>query len=317
MKKTILFLTASVGAVILALLLIYLVPVGTYPDLNTCFKASVSKKLICSKNSDYVQLSEVSEYFQKAVVMSEDDSFYAHDGFDWKELKNSMMVNLRKFSYVRGGSTITQQLVKNVYLNRKKTIFRKIVEAKLADQIEENHSKKLILEKYVNAIEFGDGLWGIKQAAQFYFRKPPSQLDALESLYLVVLLPSPKRYSKTFFEKELSSYQKRRMKSLLERMKKRGHIPDHEYTYAKDKIEWFFKEQPIEVDRDAENWANESETEEVGGESMQDEQSEDEDINDDNDEAVENFEEGFEIDVETENTLLEGEELELEPEDQP
>lgn len=199
-----------------------------YPDLNKCFKASVSGKTLCNKSMDYVQLSRVSPYFLEAVIMSEDDKFYLHNGFDWKEFKNSLLVNLRKFSFVRGGSTITQQLVKNVYLNQSKSVTRKIREAYIANQIEDKYSKKLILEKYVNAIQFGKDLWGIKRAAEFYFGVHPEDLGVLESLYLVILLPSPMKYSSSYRNDELTVYQKKRIKKLLRRLKKRGDVdPDY------------------------------------------------------------------------------------------
>gem|GEM_PF-4116444 len=256
-----------VGAGLLLLLMavgfVISVSLGEYPKLNSCFKTSVSKKLLCSQNPDYVNLSNVSKYFLKAVVMSEDDSFYAHAGLDWKEFRKSMATNLRQFAFVRGGSTITQQLVKNVYLNQKKTISRKIVEAKLAKKIEKEHSKKLILEKYVNAIEFGKNIWGVKQASWFYFKKPPAALDPLESLYLVILLPSPVRYSQTFFKKELSSYQTRRMKTLLSRMRRRGIVEEDEYEIYKQKLSHFFKPAPDVLEGVDDEWSAEDEDTEV------------------------------------------------------
>ncbi|MGH1467320.1 MAG: biosynthetic peptidoglycan transglycosylase [Bdellovibrionales bacterium] len=210
-----------------------------YPELNKCFKATVSGKTLCNKSMDYVQLSRVSPYFLEAVIMSEDDKFYYHNGFDWKEFKNSLLVNLRKFSFVRGGSTITQQLVKNVYLDQSKSISRKVKEAYIANQIEGRYSKKLILEKYVNAIQFGKGLWGIKEAADFYFGVHPEDLGVLESLYLVILLPSPVKYSASYRNDKLTDYQKRRIKRLLKRLKKRGDVDPDYADFLEEDIENF------------------------------------------------------------------------------
>ncbi len=210
-----------------------------YPDLNKCFKASVSGKTLCNKSMDYVQLSRVSPYFLEAVIMSEDDKFYLHNGFDWKEFKNSLLVNLRNFSFVRGGSTITQQLVKNVYLDQSKSITRKIREAYIANQIEDKYSKKLILEKYVNAIQFGKNLWGIKEAADFYFGVHPEDLGVLESLYLVILLPSPVKYSSSYRNDKLTDYQRRRIKKLLRRLKKRGDVEPDYAEFLEEDIENF------------------------------------------------------------------------------
>lgn len=203
--------------------------VQNYPSLNTCFKTTVSGKTLCDKSMDYVQIDDVSPYFLDAVIMSEDDKFYHHNGFDWKEFKNSLLANLRAFSFVRGGSTITQQLVKNVYLDHSKSISRKIKEAYIANQIEKNYSKELILEKYINAIQLGRGLWGIKEAAIHYFGVYPKDLGVLESLYLVILLPSPVKYSQSYEENKLTPYQKNRIKILLVRLKRKG-IVDPDYA---------------------------------------------------------------------------------------
>lgn len=238
-KISLLFLTVS------AVLVFFTLKGLSFERLDTCFQASVSKKTICKSNSDYVPLSRVSSYFLDAVVMSEDDSFYFHDGFDWKELRKSFLANLRKFSFVRGGSTITQQLVKNVYLTQEKSITRKLKEAYIAHQIEKKHSKKLILEKYVNAIEFGKDIWGIKQAANFYFRKPPADLELLESLYLVVLLPSPVKYSQSYFDGKLTPYQLKRIKTLLKRFVRRAGIDAHYAAFLKEQINQFPWREPL------------------------------------------------------------------------
>jgi monofunctional biosynthetic peptidoglycan transglycosylase len=209
------------------------------PDLNKCIKASVSGKTLCDKSLDYVSLDKVSPYFLDAVVMSEDDKFYSHRGFDWKELRRSIMVNLRSFSFVRGGSTITQQLVKNVYLDQSKSLTRKIKEAFIAKKIEEKYSKKLILEKYINAIQFGDDIWGIKQASNHYFGMHPEDLGVLESLYLAILLPSPIKYSRSYEKGELTSYQARRIRNLLKRLVRRGSVDPDYAEFLFDDIENF------------------------------------------------------------------------------
>lgn len=222
--------------------------IDKYPKLNECFKTSVSKKNLCSSSNNYVQLKNVSDDFKDVVITSEDDKFYFHQGFDWSELQKSMIANFRALSFVRGGSTITQQLVKNVYLSQEKSLLRKIKEAVLAYQIEKKYSKNLILEKYVNAIEFGENIWGIKDASEHYFNKSPKELDLLESAYLVVLLPNPKVYSNSFREKELTSYQSKRIKTLLKRIKFKRKIPDEEFDKIIEKIPDFPWDQPSILD---------------------------------------------------------------------
>ena len=222
--------------------------IDKYPELNKCFKASVSKKNLCSSSNNYVQLSQVSDDFKDVLITSEDDKFYYHDGFDWTELQKSMSANFRALSFVRGGSTITQQLVKNVYLSQEKSLLRKIKEAVLAYQVEKKYSKNLILEKYVNAIEFGENIWGVEAAAEHYFNESPKDLDLLESAYLVVLLPNPKVYSSSFRKKELTAYQTKRIKTLLKRIKFKRKMSDEEFEKIIEKMSDFPWDQPSILD---------------------------------------------------------------------
>ncbi len=230
-KRTKLYLVLTLSFFLLILIFLMWKSLSTvsYKPLDKCFIASVSKVQLCSASASYTPYSEISPYLIEAVVTSEDDKFFAHNGVDWKELRKSMWLNLKHFSYKRGGSTITQQLVKNAYLSQEKSISRKIKEISISYDIENKYPKKLILEKYLNAIEYGKNLWGIKKAAAFYFNKSPSDLGVLESLYLTILLPSPVKYSQSFKEKKLTPYQKRRIKILLNRMKRKG-VVDSDYA---------------------------------------------------------------------------------------
>jgi len=213
--------------------------VDNYPKLSSCIKASVSKKTLCKSASDYIGLNAISKNVIESIIISEDDKFYFHDGFDWKEFRASVIANLRAFSFVRGGSTITQQLVKNVYLSHEKSITRKIKEAVLASQIEKKYKKSTILEKYLNAIEFGIDIWGINKASYYYFSKPASELTNLEGAYLAVLLPSPKRYSNSFRKKELTPYLKRRIKKILYWRMRKGQIEKEVYNKDVENIDFF------------------------------------------------------------------------------
>jgi monofunctional biosynthetic peptidoglycan transglycosylase len=232
-----------VTVVIIFSLFIYLIYKSTnlknYDKLNSCLRASVSKLILCSKSDSYVVLDDISQNVIQAIITSEDDKFYFHKGFDWKEFRASVAANLRAFSFVRGGSTITQQLVKNIYLSQEKSIIRKVKEALIASQIEDQYSKSLILEKYLNAIEFGPDIWGIKKASKYYFSKEPKNLEVLEGAYLAVLLPSPKRYSQSFTEKKLTPYLKRRIKTILQRLKWKKVLDEVEYSIALENIDHF------------------------------------------------------------------------------
>jgi monofunctional biosynthetic peptidoglycan transglycosylase len=172
-------------------------------------------EIVKTKPPGWVSLGQVSRIAVSAIVISEDWSFYQHNGFDWEQIKDSMEKNLRQGRFARGGSTITQQVVKNVYLSSEKTLWRKAHEAVLAVRIERQLTKQRILEIYLNIAEFGQGLYGIGSAARFYFSKPASQLSAKEGAFLAMLLPSPKKYSVSFRMKALTPYASSIVRSIL------------------------------------------------------------------------------------------------------
>lgn len=156
--------------------------------------------LIGPENSDFTPLNEISHYLQYAVLTSEDPSFFYHRGFIPDAFKESMIENIKAKRFVRGGSTISMQLVKNVFLSREKTISRKLQEMLIVWLIENKGlvSKERMFEIYLNAIEWGPGIYGIKEASQFYFSKLPSQLNLAESIFLASIIPRPKYYRYSF-----------------------------------------------------------------------------------------------------------------------
>lgn len=151
------------------------------------------------ENPAFTPLDQISVYFRNAVMTSEDGSFFYHNGFNEEAFRKSIATNFKAGKFVRGGSTISMQLVKNVYLTRKKTVARKAEEALIVWLIESNRlcSKERMYEVYLNIIELGPGIYGIGEAAPFYFSKKPSELNLRESIFLASLLPHPKwfRYS--------------------------------------------------------------------------------------------------------------------------
>jgi monofunctional glycosyltransferase len=213
--------------------------ISQYPNLTSCFNTSIFKINLCPSNPNYSSIKNISKYFIHSVLISEDDSFYIHQGIDWNEFKKSFIQNLKLKRFARGGSTITQQLVKNVYLSKNKSILRKFKEILLAQQVEDNYSKSVILEKYLNVIELGNNIYGIKQASRVYFEKAPSQLNLLESIYLTTLLPNPKLYSQSFYQKKLPEWQRERIATLLQRLLRRKRISYELYASAKSKINLF------------------------------------------------------------------------------
>ncbi|GAB4437095.1 MAG: biosynthetic peptidoglycan transglycosylase [bacterium] len=147
------------------------------------------------KNPQFVYWNSISHNVKWAVILSEDAKFYKHSGVDYEAMKSAFKKNLELGKYVRGGSTITQQLAKNVFLSREKTLIRKLKELVIAFLLEAKLSKTRILELYLNTVEFGPLVYGIGHASHFYFGKSPSSLNPLEAALLASLLPGPKIYN--------------------------------------------------------------------------------------------------------------------------
>jgi hypothetical protein len=155
--------------------------------------------IVGPSNPYYTPYEGVSPYFRNSVLTSEDGNFFYHYGFNEDAFRKSIATNYKAKKFLRGGSTISMQLVKNVFLNRKKTIARKAEEALIVWLIESNrlYSKERMLEVYFNIIELGPNIYGIGEATEFYFKKTPAALTLPESIFLASLLPHPKwfRYS--------------------------------------------------------------------------------------------------------------------------
>ena len=142
----------------------------------------------------WVPLSRISPHLRHAVVVSEDASFFVHEGFDWEGIKDAALYNIGKGEFKRGGSTITQQLAKNLYLSPERSIFRKAHEALIARTLELRLSKERILELYLNVAEWGNGVYGAEAAARHHFKKSARDLTPGEAAWLAAILPSPRRY---------------------------------------------------------------------------------------------------------------------------
>lgn len=149
---------------------------------------------VSPNNPNFTPLNEISPNLRNAVLTTEDPSFFSHKGFVPDAFKMSITANLKAKAFKRGGSTISMQLVKNVYLGREKTLARKIEEILMVWLIENNQvvSKSRMFEVYLNIIEWGRNVYGIGEASRFYFGKHPSQLNVGESIYLASIIPKPK-----------------------------------------------------------------------------------------------------------------------------
>lgn len=142
----------------------------------------------------WVPLSRISPYLVKAVLIAEDDKFWKHEGFDYEAIQRAIEKDIKAKKFKLGGSTISQQLAKNLYLSPSKNPARKIAEAVITWRMERILSKKRILELYLNVAEWGDGIFGAEAAARRYFGKSSSELTAEEAARLAAVLPNPRKY---------------------------------------------------------------------------------------------------------------------------
>jgi monofunctional biosynthetic peptidoglycan transglycosylase len=164
--------------------------------------------------------------------VSEDWAFYQHDGIDTQQIQEVLKKDLPRGKISRGASTITQQVVKNVYLDQSKSALRKLKEILIALQLDREVSKNRILEIYFNIAEWGEGVFGIREAAAHYFSKSPHELSAKEGAFLAMLLPSPKRYSQSFKKGELTPYAERTVHSILRKMAQAHYLTEDELSSA-------------------------------------------------------------------------------------
>jgi len=140
---------------------------------------------------NWVSFQTIPDLLKKAVRISEDASFYDHKGIDYEELKASIKKNFEKGTLVRGGSTITQQLAKNLFLSPEKSFLRKITEYFIAKRLEDELSKDRIFNLYLNVIELGPGIFGVEAASQYYFNKSVQDLNIEEIVRLTAIIPRP------------------------------------------------------------------------------------------------------------------------------
>jgi monofunctional biosynthetic peptidoglycan transglycosylase len=196
---------------------------------------SVPSEVVLKKYppANWTPLSQISKKAQGAVIVSEDCAFYQHPGYDEKQLKEAIEQSIEQKKLKRGASTITQQVVKNIYLSKEKSVVRKVREIWMATKIEKVLGKNRILELYFNIAEMGEGIYGIGEASRFYFHKNPSELNAKEGAFLAMLLPSPRKYAISFRHGELTPYARKIMHSILNKM-----VMAHYLTVEEKDQEW-------------------------------------------------------------------------------
>ena len=233
--KRIFLKSLLVTAVVAAVAYLY----TTFPDVKALkTKNPKSTALMELRDQEYGQKSgkslrqqiwvpydAISEHLKKAVLISEDASFFSHTGVDVKELQEALKKDWETGSFARGGSTITMQLAKNLYLNPSKNPLRKTKEIIIAWQLEQVLSKRRIFEIYLNVVEWGPNVYGAEAAARHYFAKPSVNLDILEAATLAAMLPSPRNPR----EKSLAY----RRNLILSRMAEVGYVSAAELSRAK------------------------------------------------------------------------------------
>ncbi len=187
-------------------------------EVNVKKNGKVSYLFSTKMPNSWLQLKDINNEVKSAIMISEDWGFYDHKGYDLNQIKSAISVYYKKGKTLRGASTITQQLSKNLFLSSSRSFIRKIKELILAVYLEKHLSKNRILEHYFNVIEFGEGLYGIKKASFFYFSKSPADMNGRDGAFLAMLLPNPKIYSYSFREKRLTDYAVKTIDDILFKM---------------------------------------------------------------------------------------------------
>jgi monofunctional biosynthetic peptidoglycan transglycosylase len=199
------WLVYGAGGILLLALAVILVAVLSVPEISALQKSNPQKTSLMQQRLDeatrtgkkyrirqqWVNFNDIPELLKKSVRISEDAAFYDHEGIDLDELKESLKKNWIEGRLARGGSTITQQLAKNLFLGTEKSIWRKIREYYIARELEDKLSKNRIFHLYLNVIELGPGVFGVGAAAEYYFYKPVTYLSDEEIIRLTAVIPKP------------------------------------------------------------------------------------------------------------------------------
>lgn len=181
---------------------------------------------------EWVSLDKISSYVVDAVTTCEDGAFYGHKGFSAAAIRSAIVANLKAGKFALGASTVTMQLAKNVFLDRRKQLSRKLEEAVLTAWLEQGLTKSEILELYLNVIEFGPNLYGIGPASWHYFGRPARDLDPLEATFLISILPSPVKRHAMWDKGQPSDGYLQYLRALLREEHRRGKLDDEELEAA-------------------------------------------------------------------------------------
>jgi hypothetical protein len=187
---------------------------------------------VAPDSPEFVALEEVPELFLRTLLLGEDSNFWGHPGIDLSEMPAAMATNLERGTFARGASTIAQQLAKNLFLSREKRLGRKLEEAALALLLDASLGKRRVLEIYLNVIEWGPGVHGLRPAARHYFGRAPSELTPKQMVFLVSMIPGPVKYQGSIVDGVPSPFFEGLMATLLAKLASVGALTPEEYEAA-------------------------------------------------------------------------------------
>ncbi len=193
---------AAVPVLIVGVLLGHKAVTGYRMYQDAVFEQSVEEKAEQIRNKEgYIPLDRISDHFLEELIYEEDRDFYSHSGIDCGALLRALLHDIRAGRFVEGGSTITQQLAKNLYFTGEKKLERKVAEMFVAFELEHAFTKDEILELYCNVVYFGEGCYGIGEAAQHYYGIPASELDESQAQALAYTLKAPVYYNPNVYHR--------------------------------------------------------------------------------------------------------------------
>lgn len=203
-----------------------------YRDLKVMAQSKIQEKFSDKKKvPQWVSLDEISREYLYAIVASEDSTFFEHNGFNFEAIANSLAENIKEQRLAYGGSTISQQVAKNLFLNHDKTISRKLREFFITRSLEAHFSKNEILELYLNVAEFGPEVVGVNAAAWQFFKKSPNRINAAEGAFIALMLPAPKRHYYTIYQnRNLTRAKRKKIERVLREMLYEEYLSDTQYS---------------------------------------------------------------------------------------
>jgi len=203
-------------------------------NLNTgvkFFPLGSDQQSVAGISQPMTKLDQISSFLIDCVIYAEDDTFYSHYGFNFRQIWRSFRDAVLRKRRLRGASTISQQLVKNIFFSNKRSFLRKFFEAIYTVKLERNFTKNQILTLYLNNIEWGKDIYGIREASLFYFQKEPLDLGPLEAAFLAAIVPNPVVYSRSFKDEQLSEFMKKRVENIIELLIYYEKIDDKEFYF--------------------------------------------------------------------------------------